>query len=781
MKLQALCLIVVPVIAVAPTAYGQRVVAKVKVHNPSDETADIVIRGMLPLPADYDKPVSGLALKDGGKELVTQASVFSTYPGSSDKYPVGRPEVVQLAARASLPARNIREFDVIEVGPKSLNEGVSPGSAVTKFLGTESPVVVEATDVYGNRYRSDALLEAGLLEVRQCGPVLGERVYQTVLTPVGRAAEDKPAIKKFLHVRAYLTTFAEEDFATLSLMIYNGSIDHYTGPIYYRSIRIGVAEGVDVHIWRKDFSPAATGDPTRTGGYTWVDCPPARADGRVFVMPYGSAAVLRTALYATAAKKRAIQYADNTPVFVPVPSLTLWSWSNFATARYGASKYPMPLDLGPKGLAETAKLAGDRLASPTLGWDLVYLRHNAIPGARTLGHAMPAGVEYGGMTGGQGVGYVFGVRAAVTGHNGRIQEHILMADRNWDRQRAHLFHDDGQPFIYGRYVVEEEGNKLFDWPYDSRGFEKPDIEDVACVVQATYVSDNGLLSAEGARLASYHNHDDQHLSRVFDVVPAAYLACDPLSRDRMVTLGSQTCKKLNVYPVRKMQNFGGWGSLFNAMTHINANPQTGINMDRAHGWKTHSLGWAFFLSRDKQIREDCLAIARADVAARSKAQMPPGNVSIRSPSDKAFGGRYWFTTGWEEGAIMADGARAVVAMLSSRSDAKYAETMKDVYRRVGKWIATQAWNESIHSPPFHIGLKDKETGKFLDKPVGDSPCDFYLGSPLAWYYELTGEKIFLDRLNEIAGDRGLAARSRQQLRNWSYTLWLAQGGEIPGD
>ena len=52
------------------------------------------------------------------------------------------------------------------------------------------------------------------------------------------------------------------------------------------------------------------------------------------------------------------QYADNTPIFVPVPSLTLWSWSNFTTARYGASKYPMPLSIGPNGLAETARLLG---------------------------------------------------------------------------------------------------------------------------------------------------------------------------------------------------------------------------------------------------------------------------------------------------------------------------------------------------------------------------------------------------------------------------------------
>jgi len=225
MKLPTLYLMIVAALAVVPTANGQQVVAKVKVHNPSDAIADVVIRGTLPLPADYDRPVSGLVLSDGGQKLVTQASVFATYPGSSDDYPVGRPEVVQLAAKAFLPANSFKEFDVIEVGPNSPIKGASPGPAVTKLLGTASPVVVEATDVYGNWYRADALAEADLLEVRQNGPVLEERIYQTALTPVGQAIKDKPAIKRLLRVRAYLTTFAEEDFSTLSLMIYNASID----------------------------------------------------------------------------------------------------------------------------------------------------------------------------------------------------------------------------------------------------------------------------------------------------------------------------------------------------------------------------------------------------------------------------------------------------------------------------------------------------------------------------------------------------------------------------
>ena len=282
------------------------------------------------------------------------------------------------------------------------------------------------------------------------------------------------------------------------------------------------------------------------------------------------------------------------------------------------------------------------------------------------------------------------------------------------------------------------------------------------------------------RLLKYMNHDDQHLSRIFDAVPAAYLACDPLNRDRLLTRGGQSCLRLNIYPLRTRPNTGGWGSLHDVLRGVKRRPGQGVGYDRAHGWLTHTLGWAFFLSQDKQTRADCVAVAKADVAVRATAQMSGGNVTLRPPFAKAFRGKYWFTTGWEEGAIMASGAKAVVAILSSTENAKHAQTMKDVYARSGRWTATKGWDQKSHSPGFHIGLKPKGATEFLDDPVTTGSTSFYMGTPMAWYYELTGEQIFLDRLKEMAGNRSIARRAMGDLGNWSYALWLAQGGKIPG-
>jgi hypothetical protein len=121
-----------------------------------------------------------------------------------------------------------------------------------------------------------------------------------------------------------------------------------------------------------------------------------------------------------------------------------------------------------------------------------------------------------------------------------------------------------------------------------------------------------------------------------------------------------------------------------------------------------------------------------------------------------------------------------VNILSGSDNAALAEQMKAIYARVGPWTVTAAWNDKARSPGFHVGLRRKSEKELLDKPVTSGGCAFYMGTPLAWYYELTGEQIFLDRLKEMAGQAGLAQRAEKDLGNWSYALYLAQGGKIPG-
>jgi len=754
---------------------AETVVATVKVQNPSAEPMKgVIVRGTLPVPRDYDKDVKALALRDGDEVLPTQVSVFSTYPGSEKDFPVGRPEVVQLAAKVDLPANAFKTFDVVGLDRTPEYPKAASRDGLVAWRGRKAPLVVEATDCFGNRYRAAPFRTESVHSSR--GSLVEETVWQTVLRVTGTPAVDTPALKAFLHARTYLTEYGGEDFASLAVMIHNGSIDNPNGHVYYRSIRVGIAKPLLAKVWHKDFSPAAEGTWTEDKDHRWLTCPPPHKDGKVFVMPHGSAAVLRVTIYAPAAQKRALQFHEFAPVFVPVPSQELWSWSNFKTACYDSPKYPMPLRLDIAGLDQHVRKT---LASPTLGWPLTYLWQKPKPPYRTLGHAMPAGVAYGGMTGGQGINFVFGAAAAVTGHQGAIKLHVLMADRNFDRQRSHLFYDDGKPFTYGRHVVTVGGKKYLSLVYNNRGAHVLQIKDPAAKAQADHVKQNDLLSKQGQRLLKYMNHDDQHLSRVFDAVPAAYLACDPVNRDRLVTLGAQACWRRNIHPIRNMPRFGGWGSLFGAKKHVDAKPHQGFGAGREHGWVLHALGWAHALSQDKQIRADCVEIAKADAYVLEKAQTPAGNVTMRGPSGKAFQGAYWFTTGWEEGAIIPNGARVAINILSSPEDQAVADRLKEVYKKVGKWVMTKGWSDQIRSPGFHIALMKKSEKAPMEQPLAKGGCGFYMGTPVTWYYELTGDKFYLDRLKAMAGKMTLAQRAQRGLNNWSYALWFAQGGKIP--
>ena len=105
--------------------------------------------------------------------------------------------------------------------------------------------------------------------------------------------------------------------------------------------------------------------------------------------------------------------------------------------------------------------------------------------------------------------------------------------------------------------------------------------------------------------------------------------------------------------------------------------------------------------------------------------------------------------------------------------------MKKVYIRVGRWTVTAAWNDKARAPGFHVAPRKARQKELPPRSITAGGCAFYMGGPLAWYYELTGERIFLDKLYELAGELTLARRARRALGNWSYVLYLARGGHIP--
>ena len=63
---------------------------------------------------------------------------------------MGRPEVVQLAARLELPARKLSYFDVVQLeSPAKAAPAAPPGKTLSALLARPEAVVVEAADKSG--------------------------------------------------------------------------------------------------------------------------------------------------------------------------------------------------------------------------------------------------------------------------------------------------------------------------------------------------------------------------------------------------------------------------------------------------------------------------------------------------------------------------------------------------------------------------------------------------------------------------------------------------------
>jgi len=93
------------------------------------------------------------------------------------------------------------------------------------------------------------------------------------------------------------------------------------------------------------------------------------------------------------------------------------------------------------------------------------------------------------------------------------------------------------------------------------------------------------------------------------------------------------------------------------------------------------------------------------------------------------------------------------------------------------------WDAEHNVPAGNVGLRRTGETKPLEKPYihakKSGGTNHYFGNPYMWYYELTGDRLFLDRLRRTARGNVVGA-SAEMTPNWSYCLWLAQGGKIPG-
>ncbi|HKB16795.1 MAG TPA: hypothetical protein VKF62_12070, partial [Planctomycetota bacterium] len=113
-----------------------------------------IVRGNLPLPPTFPGPVPPLTLAYDRRPLPTQVTVLTTYPPTEAGGGLGRPEIVELAARVDLPPFPSLTLEVLATEGGATEGRPTTGPEVARLFGAKDPLVVRGADVFGNDYEA---------------------------------------------------------------------------------------------------------------------------------------------------------------------------------------------------------------------------------------------------------------------------------------------------------------------------------------------------------------------------------------------------------------------------------------------------------------------------------------------------------------------------------------------------------------------------------------------------------------------------------------------------
>jgi hypothetical protein len=749
-----------------------KVVARVWFENVSSRPMEkAILRGNLPLPPTEAGSTPSLALAYGRRRLPTQVTVLTTYPG---REPGGRPEIVELTARLDLPPLPGLTLDVVEGDSGAPGRPFTPGESIARLLASSDPLLVRGSDVFGNPYEARVPLGEAPLEFFRRGPLVETRIYAATMRPLAQGAEGSPALPALWRVRAYVTLFDGEDFLLVDYLFHNGPVrEDVLGPFYFRDLEASAPEGFRFEVWKKAFGP--TGPERVEGGRVRLPVVTALPDGKMHWVPDQACFTVRTALGPEGERERARRFLEERPVFVPVPGGRFYSWANPETARYDADKYPLPSV--PEEIRAEVR---ERLSREAEAIDAVPSQGGKGRGFHrgALGWAFPYDDPYGGVTGGGGLAYVYEHETAATGHRRSMDRILLLMDRVWEREYHTLFFEDGRPFTVARHPfflgsrLESPAGEAAagEDPHPARnllwrGYDAPP-PGPPFDAHLRAVRGRGLAPDYEAALRGYDSFDVQHRARAFHMMAAFYLLGDAIARDHIVSLGL-------------VDNAIRWKGLPAGEAHVAQHPGKGVPGGRADGWMDHTRAAAHNVCRDPSVRAEIEAAVARSYALLEKAQSPEtGNFIRNGAFEKIFGGEADWDQAWESGCIMADGAKCALELFRSGGGEEVARRISRIFEKRARLAIGAGWNAPARAPfrAFRIGPPDRPDEQFVP-PVGEGAETFYMGTPFAWFHELTGDRAFLDRALDASGlaaDRERFVRTYFPNGMWTYLVWRVQ-------
>ncbi|MFT5733322.1 MAG: hypothetical protein ACJAZN_001613 [Planctomycetota bacterium] len=761
-----------------------RVVAKISIIAPEERS--FILEATLPVPPGtfLEGQVSTpLALEIDDHEVTTQIEVVSWYPDPEDGA-----DVIELIGRVRRP--NDKEpGDEIEFNVIRARQAPQPfilSSQVEQLLTTPGAIRLTANDLHGNGYTADLLAKVRAGDLSVTSPRRGtfireSRSHELMVPDAGAGSGSSAPYPHLLGVHVFARSYAHQDFLALDLTLHNGVFGKSASPLD-DAICDAYFDSLDIHLptgWTMAWAieNAAYGDPrSEPAGFVQSILRPLRYGqfhnvpqqaqfNRRLIIARGATALARGQRILTRQTRGYCVPSDTPPNQITDPENELWSWWNPITSRFLTSNTRLPVLTHITRSAVIAELQTE--------YDIV---HDQVRTGReggypmtfpALGWAHPWGVQYGGMSGGDEIQMLPGIREAWARHPVALRLLEQHSKAYIDRQANAIYQLDGTPPILEEHIqLEGTANEYVDGYF----YLKPAYSDnYFGFNQADWsMAETAYLTARvpyyEKDLKDFRPIDFAHHTRYLNPqLGLVWLANDSLAKLQLEMTSSAFRFSFHKYDNSFYNSIQGTG-LLRRMLDVSAYPGRGASFGRPEAWALVGSIAHYVTTRDMpkraRMRTWLEDVARTAAAGQSACTGNPTAVAI----GKAFKGAYHARQSFEVG-FMLNAAHSLRTSVLDGIRPGLAAMMQD-YVIQGAYSTVRApfWNTQANAQYRVIAVRPR----FLHLPefCFTIPANGYQESPYfdrttamaAWAYafEATGDGIFLQRAVEALGQSGNA-------------------------
>ena len=744
-----------------------QLVGQFEIETPPEEY--ILLRGTLPVPKGSYSPGRRKSpfsiVNQNGVTLETQVDAVTRYPQWEDGADVveliawvRRPESASPGDRLVYPiVYRPHRPTYYDSAPDIPHLPITPGQ-----------LTIRAWDYFGNRYEAD-LASNESTETLQRGPHVYVFRTHVTLTPVNPVANGgaNDTLPHLMGVHAYFTVRSREPFVEMALRVHNGhsgnddldSTDDALSEIFFQRMEIEVPDPYTVI---QDLQAPQSGIAVDPDKFWIVE---GSTSYPVHYMPKQSQFIRRFAIARDNHVKRARMYLDAHDVAFarpgtdPATGQELYSWWNPETGRYFTQDIALPL-LGHETPEQHRLFMADR-------FDFLSGHYNSGLGGHypadsdRLGWAHPWGLKDGGVAGGTEIYQFDGLRTMVGASRKGLLYTRLRVQMLTDRNPIALYNKDGAISQVEDWLkVGPNGRYLNCWYFlrpildgtqqDPFGFTtSPDHQRQAILANndhPPYYND----------LRRFQPTDFQHYTRYnAPVKTLIWQTNDHLAKDQMRMQAEAFRLSYNNYDNTRFGHVIGTGLQYDT-TFASDNPGKGLGFGRGEGWGTEAMS-AVYAFAPLEWRERMRPWFAQIVDTVVMGQSPCTGIIHSQVQSQGFNGNYRGKQNTEqvivENALI--GMRETV--FNDVDPTKVDQINAVLVDSFRGGIVYPSWSNTLHGPwgRLAVGPTDVSSPLFCSDLPSDGQAPWrdnhQSWSSLAHGYKMTGQPIYLQRAEEMAG------------------------------